>query len=383
MQIGYTISTSFRIRNSEKMYNMNSNKLISYEVLKSSETRNYNIHLLSFTKITSEEYHLFKNEDVQINLNIFREGNILFSLNLQIKETNVVEELNGKYNLQLVLVSDYIKKLMNSTKYVEMTGTSDNKDILSAYELVTKVIRQMSKDGGEAVKGYYNNAGEIKFAYPNITVPKNLNDLILFDYLFEHYPPYYLKPYFIIDDFHAINKKNNKSSYHIFLNNIIDTNGNYFLKNVKTISTYKLENYKYIKTRQLFNFEDFKKELQSTIYLKNTNAKKIFKLQPLKESMRIDNVIIDESQLSVKFYKAKLRFKKILMNYNSSIESYSFKNADIFDYTFGNVYNIQSKEFDMLPINIFYRFTKNDQDENFTLLTKVDFVKSPSNLLAN
>ena len=365
----------------DKIAKMEAKNIIQYEILKDSVKRNYNIHLLTLGGLTAVQYKLLNNIDVDVHIRVLYQGHLFKELTCKVDEINTMDNEEESYNIQLVMISRHIYDMLNSKKYVKFTGTGDNKKLITSYELITKVIRQMSIDEGINITGHYNNAGEIKFAHPNITVPKTLNDISLFDYVFEHYPPYFIKPYFIIDDFHK-----SVSGINIFLNNLCDTNGNYPLRRTDKIKTISLKTFKYLKSKSLFDFANFKKELGSTIYLKNTNNKNVYKLQPESRSARNDNVLNIETQLDVKMYKKILSFKRTLMKYNASVEYFTFDNATLTDFEFGKVYNLgnlNKNDYDMLPCSIYYKFSKGEGTDKFKLMSNVDFIKSPSNLLAS
>lgn len=357
-----------------------SNQIIKYEVLKDSRLRNFNIHMLTLARINVSLYNVLETSDVRIALKLSLNSKVIKTQKFKIESINTIDEIDNVFNIQLIMISDYIYSLKKSSKYANLTASDDSTELSTAYQFLTKIISNMSIDGGTKISSNYNNAGEIKFLYEHLTVPKSLNDIELFDYLIEQYPPYYIKPYFIIDDFYFDERESVEIK--IILNNIIDTNGNYKLVNVKKLASWQTSKLKFLYSEKLFDFTEFKKLIRATIFLRNTNSKKIFRLQP--ENNKSNETINEESNLDIKHYKKKMYFKKLLSKYESSIDSYTFYNADINDYSFTNVYNMSNiKKFDMLPISIYYKFEKNSGSDNLYMTTNVDFVRSPSNLLTS
>jgi hypothetical protein len=116
--------------------------------------------------------------------------------------------------------------------------------------------------------------------------------------------------------------------------------------------------------------------------IKNNNDNKIFELKPLLKGDRSDQILNIESNLSIDAYKSVLHIQKVLADSKSSIKTYEYESLGVRDIELGYVYNIDNPQvYDHFPVSIFYSFYKR-LDRKFKVDMKVDYIKSPPNLLA-
>jgi len=352
--------------------------ILIYEVSKDSMHYNHNLHLLTLTNMDIRMYTLLQLPDTRLFLDVLENSDIKSSTRFKITNVHLINEEDGLYNIQLSMISDYVFDMLNSNKYASIS-ISDVNVQLTSFELISKIIQQMVSDHGTKVDANYTNAGELKNLLSYVRIPDNLNDFEIFNYLFDTYPPYLLAPYLIFDDFNI--RQNSKSDFSIILLNICDINGSYPLKNIKSIPGTVTGYVEHLDSKPLLNYNEVFEELQATLIIKNENENKVFELKPAQTSRHSNKIKHINSSLTIESFKQKMIMRKILAEYEASIETYIYDDINLSDIIFGEVYNINnSLIYNYLPVSFFYKFIKK-QDNSFKLETKIEFLRLPGSLI--
>jgi len=358
---------------------INDEQFPHYEISKDSVNNNFNSHLVTFTSISQFTKSLMELDSSMLTIKILENEILLSDKRFKILKVDIIEDIQNMYSLKLTLVSELTFEFLNSSRFAKESnlGTSQVSTYQIAYETLRHILQQMSSSNGSSLNVHFNDAGTIQTLKESIKVPGTLNDIELFSFLFKNYPPYLLNPYFIFDDLYT--KSVSETPYNIIISNIINTNGNYNLKNIKTIKNYNLKNIYYFGGTPLMDFAEFKECLESVIVLHNENENKIFELTPEVLNNKSKNKTVN-TNMSVETFKKKLYLLNELSEHEASLERYSYQDINLGDIDFLNVYNIQDEFYNHLPVCIEYNFTR-DTHSNFSLETFVEYIKLPSNLL--
>lgn len=355
--------------------------VVVYEISKDSVNFNYNLHLLTLTNITLSMFNNFHLEDVRIIVNIMEDVESISNTSFRINKVHKIDEFEGKHNVQLVMVSEFVYDMINSNKYSKVStfNTSTIQTYITSYQLISNIFSKISSDNGSKVETNLSNAGEVKNLYDSIRIPENLDDVSMFNWILEEYPPFLLKPYFIIDDFHIVD--NNLANVNLFLLNICDINGSYQVEKYKDKNGVQLGMRQHMNSKPLMDYKKVFEELQATLMIKNENENKIYEIKPFVSGERSNKIIQIKSTLGIDAFKSKMYMRKKLAKSEASIETYFYDGLGLRDITFGKVYDvIEPMNFNHLPISLFYAFKKR-QDNTFGLETTIDYIQMPGSLL--
>jgi len=362
--------------NRRNTFRIETYNILLYEISKDSINYNHNIHLLTLTNMDIRMYTLLQLQDTRLFLEVFENNDLRSSIKFKITNVHLINEEDGLYNIQLLMISEYVFDMLNSNKYSKV---STELNTLTSFELVSKIIQQMVSDYGTKMDANYTNAGELKNILSTIRIPSNLNNFEIFNYIFNIYPPYLLSPYLLFDDFNI--RKNIQNDFSVILLNICDINGSYPLKNIKNITGVSTGYIEHVDSKPLLNYTEVIEELRATLIIKNENENKVFELKPERLANRSDKIKHITSPLTVESFKQKMVMRKLLTDHESSIETYIYDDINLSDIIFGEVYNLNnSLIYDHLPVSFFYKFIKK-QDNSFKLETKIEYLRLPESLL--
>jgi len=361
---------------------INRRNVIKYEVAKDASEFNYNIHLLLIASASKQLFDFLKISSSTISILITENGKYISDKIFKIQDISILGQVEMEYNLNIILISELTHKLLNSYKYARLSLDANNLASISnkkAYELLLYITSNINSELLNNISTFFTDSGISNYVYPIIDLPSDINDLYIFDFMIENYPPYYTKPYIIFDDL-LIDDNPNISDYNLLFLNINNISADYQSKNVKYIKRYKYQ-YNILSEKELFNFEDFHDHLNSKLVLKNTTTNRIFTIVPNKMYNK-DQIKFIDTMVSPDIYKKQLSYQKNLMLYNSKISTYVFYKTNLNDFQFLNIYNLDEVgEYNHMPISIKYRFIQKDNSNNYDLNTFVKFIKIPPSLV--
>lgn len=378
----YILNVSFTFKNIDNTENFifNKKQIIRYEVLKDSMLRNHNIHLMTIASVPLNIFQYLKQKETIINITLSDTEKVLHTNTYRIFKNNIVEEMNDVSTIQLWMISLKVESFLESSKYGLSLDTNSHSLYLTSHQLLLKILQNMSSNEGSDFDYLLTSSGEIKNIYKDIRIPEQLNDLEIFEYIFNNYPPYYISPYFLFDDFYFSNIISKK--YNMILTSLIDINGSYIPSNIINIEGLGLNGYKFVTSKPIFNYLDVYQEVQATLMIKNSNENRLFELKPESLGNRSNQVIQLESPLSIENFKKKLYIKKKLADSEATIETYKLGSIKLGSVTFNHVYNIKtSSMYDHIPLSIHYTFILSGENY-YDLETEVEFARVPVNILA-
>lgn len=365
-------------------FNFSTKHIISYGVLKDSVNYNYNLHLLKLTLVDLFVMSLLKNTDNVFHIQLVENSKIISDKNFRIVLVNTLDDVDQLYTVQVLLISELSHKFINTHNYSKIStmGTTDADVSITPFQTFSKILQAINLEEKD-INVYFNDSGSIKQIFQSIRIPETYNNLTLFDYLIDKFPPYILDPYIILDDLYIdpILGTNDGKSYSLIVNNLCNLS-NYNLQNVQKIVRYIGKNLNFIKKEPLLDTNEMNLVLGSTLIIKNLIENKIFKLEPAIQSLKNGKTKVINSSLDIEMYKRLLQVRKQLTEYPASINTWQYDRINITDISFLKTYNIDDLTvYDNLPLSIDYQFTRN-QYNTYSMVTTVQFAKVPSNIIA-
>ena len=393
-KVEYLISAGIEYYNTStkesEISNFTIKQLQKYDISKDSTKYDYNIHLLNLAAITEIELLGIKDKNNWIIIKLQdKSGQVFSNKRFKMLVVNILQEQEQMYNIQIVMMSELPYIFAHSYKYASTStlNTSLVTTGITAHELMSTILRRIQTDSAtdKKIAAHWNVWGKLNQFYPSIRIPETFTDIELFRYIFKTYPPYIFEPYFIFDDFHIPKIKQNvpNAPYNIIVNNLFNITSAYEKISVKSLPRITPSSKLFVSSIPLIDHDNLYKLLRSTIILNNGNVNKVEQIKPVlkSDSDYAGNIVKNiDSTLDAKVYIKQLEAKKILVDKNSSMESYTYKDIDITDISFLSVYNIaDNKVYDHLPLTIEYSFLKN-QYNSFWVTVHAQYAKVPEKL---
>lgn len=382
----YLISAGIEYFDIEKRDTVISNftlkQLQKYDISKDSTKYNYNIHMLTIASITEVELLNIKNIKNWIVIELReKNGQVFSNKRFKVLVTNILHEQEQMYNVQIVMMSELPYVFAHSHKYSKISTSIAGS---TSHQVLSTLLQHIQTDSSseKKIQAHWNDFGKIEQFYSSIRIPETYNDIEMFNYLFRIFPPYIFEPYFIFDDFHIPKNKTNLP-YNIIINNLYDIVSAYDQISVKTLPRITPSSKTFISSIPLINHDELYKLLKSTIILNNGINNQVNQIKPIysSDNDEFGNIVKNiDSNLDPDVFIKQLQAKKILVDKNSSMETYTYTNIDITDISFLSAYNMADiKVYDHLPLTIEYSFTKNPVN-SFWVTVHAQYAKIPNKL---